>query len=45
MAKPEPPTRPPAHLELASIDLTGVTPGWLWHHYSDGSLEAGPFKD
>lgn len=24
---------------LASIDLQGVTPTWLWHRYSDGSVE------
>lgn len=40
MTEPHATTRP-----LARIDLSGVEPGWLWHHYSDGSLEAGPFKD
>jgi len=29
---------------LAAIDLDGVTPGWVWHRYSDGALEAGPFE-
>ena len=24
---------------LAEIDLRDVTPTWLWHHYSDGSIE------
>jgi len=30
---------------LSRIDLAGVEPAWLWHHYSDGSVEAGPLKD
>ncbi|MFH1566383.1 MAG: hypothetical protein ABIL09_00170, partial [Gemmatimonadota bacterium] len=36
---------PAAERTLARIDLAGVTPTWLWHRYSDGSVEAGPLKD
>ena len=38
-------TEQPEGRTLARIDLTGVGPAWLWHHYSDGSVEAGPLKD